>query len=169
MAAEPTLETYNHDVAGVMHRIKRFQYELYKSVSSGGAFVNSFDQARWAVYLDAVDTYLNHVMAQPQLDLPESHPRKIMLSLVPDEEIMAVENESIRDVLYLLQLMMVEACNSQSSRMGAGLLPFDNNRVRALNEKARRLLIDYVAQVQPLDLPESSPSRALSGSGKSGV
>jgi len=92
-----------------------------------------------------------------------------MLSLVPDEEIMAVENESIRDVLYLLQLMMVEACNSQSSRMGAGLLPFDNNRVRALNEKARRLLIDYVAQVQPLDLPESSPSRALSGSGKSGV
>ena len=164
-----TLETYNHDVSGIVHRVKRFQFELFKSVSSGGAFVNEFDQARWAKYLDAVDVYLNHVIAQPQIDLPESHPRKIPIDLMPDEVITTVENESIRDVIYYLQLMMIECCDSQSSRMGAGLLPFDESRVRALNEKACRLLNDYVAAVQPLDLPESSPTRVMSGSGQGGI
>lgn len=163
------LETYNHDVSGIVHRVKRFQYELFKSASSGGAFVNTFDQARWAKYLDAVDTYVDHVVAQPQVDLPETHPRKIIMDLMPDDAITTVENESIRDVIYYLQLMMLEAADSQSSRMSAGLLTFDENRIRALNEKARRLLNDYVAQVQPLDLPESSPTRAMSGAGKSGV
>lgn len=164
-----SLETYNHDVSGIVHRIKRFQFELYKSVSSGGAFVNQFDQERWAKYLDAVDVYVNHVVGQPQVDLPESHPRKIAIDLMPDEEIVTVENESIRDVVYYLQLAMIECCNSQSSRMGAGLLSFDEARVRSIIEKSRRLLNDYVAQVQPLDLPESSPTRSMSGSGKTGV
>ena len=71
------LDTYNHDIAGIARRSHRFIYEMFKCVSSGGAFVNTFDQNRWASYLDATDTYIDHVVAQPQLDLPESHPRKI--------------------------------------------------------------------------------------------
>jgi len=161
--------TYNHDISGIARRIHRFGFELYKSVSSAGAFTNEFDQKRMGEYLDATDVYLNHVVAQPQLDLPESHPRKIEVDLQPDDEILAIENESLADAIYYLKLANVELLNSQSSRMGAGLLPFDERRARALVEKARRLLVDYIAVVQPLDLPESSPTREMSGQGKLGV
>ena len=163
------LESYNHDISGIACRLHRFMVELYKSVSSSGSFTNSFDQARWADYLNAADVYISHVTNQPQLDLPESHPRLIAIDCMPDVEITAIENESIRDCLYYLKLAMIEACDSQSSQMGAGLLPFDESRVRALIEKSRRLLNDYVAVVQPLDLPESSPTRPLSGPGQTGV
>lgn len=163
------MTTYNHDVAGVARRVHRFMFELFKSVSSSGAFVNEFDQKRWADYLDAADTYISHAVAQPQLDLPESHPRQITVELLPDEEIKSVENESIIDAMYLLKLANIELLDSQSSRMGAGLLPFDEARARALISKCRRLLTDYVQQVQPLDLPESSPARPMSGQGQRGV
>lgn len=162
-------QTYNHDVAGILRRVHRFMYELYKSVSAGGAFVNQFDQARWNQYLDAIDIYVDHVVAQPQLDIPESHPRKIEVVLLPDEEIRNVENESLIDGMYYLKLLCVEVADSQSSRMGAGLLSFDEARIRALVSKGRNLLQQYVAQVQPLDLPESSPAREMSGQGQRGI
>ena len=162
-------DTYNHDVAGIARRIHRFTFELYKCVSSAGAFTSEFDQVRWSQYLDATDAYCDHVIAQPQVDLPESHPRKIEVELLPDEQIKSVENESIIDAMYLLKLSSIEVLNSQSSRMAAGLLPFDESRVRALISKCRHLLTDYVAIVQPLDLPESSPTRPLSGDGLRGV
>lgn len=169
MAEEVVVKTYNHDVAGVVRRTHRFIYELYKAQSASGAFTNSFDQARWGSYLDALDIYINHVVAQPQVDLPESHPRIIETMLMPDEEIKSVENESLIDAMTYLKLACIEIANSQSSRMSSGLLPFDEARCRALVEKCRRLLVDYVQQVQPLDLPESSPSQVMSGSGKTGV
>jgi hypothetical protein len=164
-----TKQTYNHDVSGICRRMHRFTYELYKCVSAGGAFVNEFDQDRWGQYLDAADVYISHCVAQPQLDLPESHPRLIDVELLPDEQIMSVENESIVDAMYLMKLSIVELMDSQSSRMGAGLLPFDERRARALISKARHLLNDYVAVVQPLDLPESSPAHAMSGEGQKGI
>lgn len=163
------METYNHDVSGICSRLTRFSVELYKSVSSGGAFTNEFDQQRWSDYLDAADRYIDHIVGQPQIDAPESHPRKITLDCLPDVEILAVENESIRDCLYYLKLATFETANSQSSRMAAGLLPFDESRCRAMIEKSRRLLVDYVTVIQPLDLPESTPSRTMSGSGKTGI
>lgn len=163
------LDTYNHDVAGIARRVHRFTFELYKCVSSAGAFTNEFDQDRWGSYLDATDVYVDHVVAQPQLDLPESHPRKISVVLLPDETILSVENESIVDAMYLLKLAIVEVLNSQSSRMASGLLPFDEKRVRAIVSKCRHLLTDYVATVQPLDLPESSPTKLMSGEGLKGI
>lgn len=164
-----TMETYNHDCAGVLRRVHRFTYELYKSVSSSGAFVNAFDQSRWGQYLDAIDSYLDHVVAQPQIDAPESHPRKITVDLLPDEDISGVENESIVDAMYYLKLACIEVANSQSSRMAAGLLPFDEARCRALVAKSRNLLTQYVSSVQPLDLPESSPAKVMSGPGRTGI
>jgi len=161
--------TYNHDVAAICNRVTRFVTELYKSVSSGVSLVNQFDQERWGRYLDATDIYITHIQAQPQLDLPESHPRMIEINCLSDEDILAVENESIKDALYYFKLAQVELMNSQSGRLAAGLISFDEKRCRALIEKSRRLLEDYVKQVTPLDLPESSPQREMTGPGKQGV
>lgn len=160
--------TYNHDVAGLYRRINRFIVEILKSVSSGGSQVNTFDQTRLQSYIGAIRAYQNWVMAQPQLDLPETHPRVIQLEPAPSipEE---VENESVRDVVYMLELARDELVNGQTSRNPSGMVSFDAARLTAVVDKVEALLVSYVQTVTPLDLPESSPSRVLSTSGLTGV
>ena len=161
--------TYNHDVAGLCTRIHRFIVEMKKSVSSGTAQVNTFDQERLGAYLQAVRTYRDWILGQPQLDLPETHPRMLDIPLLPDDDVDNIENESLRDVARLLKLAILELANSQSSRHASGLIPFDANRLTALVEKTQALLDGYIHTVDPLDLPESSPAHAMSGAGKGGV
>lgn len=160
--------TYNHDVAGLYRRINRFIFEILKSVSSAGSQVNTFDQTRLQSYIGAIRAYQAWVMAQPQLDLPETHPRVIQLEpapVVPAE----VENESVRDVVYMLELARDELVNGQTSRNPSGMVSFDAARLTAVIDKVEQLLISYVQVVTPLDLPESSPSRVLSSAGLLGV
>lgn len=160
--------TYNHDVAGLYRRVNRFIVELLKSVSSVGSQVNEFDQTRLSSYIGAIRSYHAWVAAQPQLDLPETHPRAIQLEappVVPNE----VENESVRDVVYLMEIARDELVNGQSSRNGSGLVSFDSARLTAIVDKIEALLLSYIQNVTPLDLPESSPSRIMVTSGQVGV
>ena len=160
-------EVMNHDVAGMCRRINRFIVELHKSVSSSIHGMNKFDQERLATYLMAIKAYRGWVVAQPQLDLPETHPRAIELGPNPDTS--AIENEAIRDVMTLMELCRDELIHSQSSRAPAGLLIFDDRRAMALVEKCEAFLTVYIQGVQPLDMPESSPAQPMSGPGLGGV
>ena len=163
------VQTYNHDVAGLCTRIHRFCVELKKSVSSGTSMVNSFDQGRMGTYLNAVRVYRDWVVAQPQLDLPETHPRILDVALMPDDDVDAIENESLRDACRMFKLAILELSYSQSSRHASGLIRFDEGRLTAIIEKVQALLDQYISQVDPLDLPESSPAYVMSGPGKTGI
>ncbi len=157
----------NHDIVGLHARMNRFITEMYKSVSSTNSGYNSFDMARSLDYLNAIDQYHAWVVAQPQLDLPETHPRKYELetnAVVED-----VENESVNDLIRLMVLTRDELTNSQSARNAAGLIGFDSIRLSATVSKARHFLTDYVQIIQPLDFPESSPQSAVSGPGRQGI
>ncbi len=157
----------NHDIAGLHARINRFIVELFKSVSSGTSQVSAFDQERLSTYLDSIDGYHAWVIGQPQLDLPETHPRPIELeanAVVGD-----VENESVNDVIRLMQITRDELVNSQSARDGSSLNKFDSGRLTAVVEKVRKFLETYIAKITPLDLPESSPQAEQSGSGRTGI
>ena len=158
---------YNHDVAGICRRINRFLEELVKSVSSGVQLMNEFDQKRIMSYLQAIATYRDWITAQPQLDLPETHPRTIEIG--PDAEVPVVENEATRDLLNLLQLARDELVNSQSARLPSGLVGFDEGRLTAIVNKANNFLVSYVQKTQPVDMPESSPSYIITGAGKTGI
>lgn len=159
--------TYNHDVAGLYRRVNRFILEMLKSVSGGGSQTNQFDQGRLQSYIDAIRAYKNWVENQPQLDLPETHPRAIALEESPATD--KLENESVRDVIYLLELARDELVNSQSSRNGAGFMSFDGNRFAAVVDKTEQLLQTYIATITPLDLPESTPMRDITEHGHTGV
>ena len=163
------ITVYNHDVAGICTRVHRFIVEVKKCVSAGMAQVNAFDQVRLAKYLDAVDAYVDWVVSQPQLDLPETHPRLLEVTLMPDDDVENIENESLRDVARMFKLAILEVSASQSARAGSGLVSFDEVRVRAVVTKIRALLTNYIANIDPLDLPESSPAYPMSGHGKGGV
>jgi hypothetical protein len=157
----------NHDVAGIARRINRFIDELQKSVSSESSQINAYDLERSRTYLKAVEEYHNWVMSQPQLDLPETHPRQINVEDGP--ALVSVENESLTDLVYMLALTRDEVLNGQSARQGSGLVIFDSNRLMAIVQKMNAFLETYVSEVTPLDLPESSPMRSGAQDGRAGI
>lgn len=158
---------YNQDVLGLINRINRFIEESTKSVSSGLSYSNEFDLNRLKSYLNAIDSYHNWIRSQPQLDMPETAPKGYQLE--PNPEVPDLENEDINDLVRLFLVARDELVNSQSARMGCSMVVQDSARLTAIIQKARAFLTDYVEQVQPLDLPESSPANPLSGSGRQGV
>lgn len=159
--------TYNHDISGLYRRFNRFIMELHYSVSSGGSQVNRFDQERLMTYIDAIRAYQGWIVGQPQLDLPETHPKEYPLN--PTPEVQDLENESIVDFIRLLEVARDEIVSSQSSRDAAGLKIFDNARLTANIDKVEAFLNQYVQEVTPLDLPETSPQTSMSGPGHTGV
>lgn len=164
--AQPTF-TYNHDISGLYRRFNRFITEMVFSVSSGGSQVNSFDQVRLSNYIAAIRSYQDWVESQPQLDLPETHPKEY--PLVPTPEVPDLENESVVDFVNLLVVARDELVSSQSTRDAAGLKPFDSVRLTANINKLDAFLNTYVQDVTPLDLPESSPQTEMTGSGSTGI
>lgn len=163
---EPSV-SYNLDITYVNNKLCRYAGEVIKSVSSSVAHVNEFDMARALKYLGDLDAAVAYVLAQPQLDMPESHPTAHPLEPMPVMPDM--ENDELDHVVRLLNAARLELINSQSSRMAAGLLPFDANRVTSLVAKNRQWLTTYVQERSPMDLPETSPQEPMTGSGKGGV
>lgn len=157
----------NQDIAGFHSRINRAIVEVYKSVSSGVVDYREADKTRVLSYLRAIDEYHNWVIDQPQLDLPESHPKEYVLDNNPAPTV--VENDAANDIIRILEAGREELVNSQSARLPAGLITFDSERSFAIIDKVRKLIEDYIDKVQPIDLPESSPQRGRSGIGRTGI
>ena len=167
MAATNAQITYNHDISGFHRRINRFIVELRQSVSSSVSLVNTFDKKRMATYIDSLRSYQSWVTAEPEMDLPDTHPRKYALEENPGIE--DLENESVVDAIHLLEVTRDELVRSQSSRLGAGLISHDNIRLTANIDKLDSFLTSYIEEITPLDLPESSPQTEMSGEGQTGV
>ena len=158
---------YNLDATYLADKIARYAGEVQMSVSSNVAFVNEFDMARLQQYLTDIDRAVSYINDQPQLDLPESHP--MVHQIQPFPTMRDMESDEWDHVVRLLRSGYIELVNSQSARLGAGLMPFDSRRITALVAKCRQWLNDYVAERSPMDLPETSPQQAMSPAGKSGV
>ena len=158
---------YNYEIKGLHSRINRFIMEVWKSVSSGTSQTNAADKVRLASYFDAIDFYRKWMIAQPEIDAPETHPRDFELEENP--EVTDVENESSNDVIHMLQTTRDELVNSQSARLGAGLNKFDAGRLESMVTKMRNFLANYMIPLTPIDLPESSPKEESSGAGLKGI
>jgi len=164
--ADP-VQTYNDDIAGLYARINRFIVEVIKSLSANVADFGDFDTKRLRSYLDALVIYLDWVVGEPQMDYPETHPKVLVLPEPP--VIPEIENPQVEDIVRLFVRLRDELIHSQSSRLPSGLVEFDNVRARRTVERAGRYLEDYIVQVSPVDLPESSPKAAMTGPGRPGV
>jgi len=167
VAADAPVVVYNHDVAGLQRRINRFIVEMVKSVSNSGSLMNDFDQKRLESYLSAIRAYVSWITSQPFLDLPETSPRIYTLDSNPTWDM--VENEGIIDIVRMMELSRDEIVNSQSARNASGLSKFDEARIVAIVDKIEAFLKNYIQTITPLDMPESSPMRVASSSGKTGV
>lgn len=157
----------NQDIAGLHARLNRFLREAHKSASSGLSAITTPDMARFKSYLNAVTVYQTWVVGQPELDLPETHPRVYTLEANP--AITDVNNEAVNDFLRMLENTRDELTNAASARRAAGLSGFDSQRLTDNVTKAMSFLVDYVEPITPLDLPETSPDAVSSGSGTTGI
>jgi len=155
------------DIVGIVKRIDRFTKELHKSQSAGLAETNQFDIGRLNQYLSALRAYRAWVVSQPQLDLPESSPCKYDLDPQPAYE--PIDNEAVADIVRMLVRARMEIISSQSARRSVGLVSFDDQRLMAVVERVQAFLNNYILQVQPIDLPESSPIYDMGGPGSTGV
>lgn len=158
---------YNLDVTYLADKLARYAGEVQMSVSSNVAFVNEFDMARLQAYLTDIDAAVAYILNQPQLDMPESHP--MLHPVEPFPEVRNLESDEWDHVVRLLRAGYIELVNSQSARLGAGLMPFDAKRITSLIAKTRQWLNDYVSKRSPMDLPETSPQQAMSPAGSAGV
>jgi hypothetical protein len=158
---------YNLDVTYLADKIARYAGEVQHSVSSNVAHVNVFDMERLQNYLTDIDFAISYITSQPQLDLPESHP--MLNAIQPFPDMRDMESDEFDHVVRLLRSGYIELVNSQSARLGAGLMGFDARRVTALVAKTRAWLNDYVSKRSPMDLPETSPQQLMSPPGRSGV
>lgn len=160
---------FNHDICGLVNRIQRFLVEIAYSKSAGVSMYSSHDIVRLKKYLSALKGYKAWIIEQPQLDLPETHPRQYACD---DDPVMPlIESESVRDIVRMLEAVRDELKGSQSARMPSGLLPFDDTRFTAVVSKVELFLTNYVENdaAEPLDLPESSPQRTMPPSGAQGT
>lgn len=161
-----TNRTANTDVDGFVRRANRYIIEVAKSQSSGVSGTMSFDVLRAKSYIVGLRKYVAYITSQPLLDLPETGPTEI--DLPAKVEVPRMENDSSYDLCALLKLAVDEISDCQSSRIPTNLLPFDKLRVLAILDRADSFIETFIVIVDPLDVPETSPSVPSTGPGVRG-
>lgn len=164
--ARAAATTYNIDVHSIVRRYNRVLYEVAKAQSSGVSFTNPFDVTRLMSYISSMRNFQAWIVSQPLLDCPETGPTE--MDLPENPKMPMLENESMMDVINLIEIARDEVSNSQSARMPTNLIKFDYDRQQSYLAKIEQLLT-YVASSEPLDLPESSPMADVTGPGRIGV
>lgn len=148
------MQVSNMHIAGMLNRLVIFRNELDKSASKGVHSMRTPDVNRLETYLNALNTYKTHVMAQDPLDLPHWHDRLITVADMPEP--IETENPSLLDIIYLLEAMYTELAKSQSNDLPSGLVPFDSSRFDAQYTNLIAFINDYVRVATPLDMPEAA-------------
>lgn len=160
------MQTHNHDVRMVHNEYCRYIEETLKAQSANLAMIRDADKNRLLSYLDRMVQILDWIVAQPQVDLPESHPDIYELQEYPP--LTKVENESLNMLATLFDLARKENANSSSSRAPSGMVSFDESRQRQYISKARNLLV-MSDSISPVDFPESSPRADSITDGRLGI
>lgn len=156
-------KTYNDDVLGIVKRIDRVIKEVHKAASANVLAWREADRKRIDGYIKYIVGYKAWATSQPEIDVPETHPEAQDLPALA--ELAPCENESIDDVLRQLKTMRAELVGSQSNRLPNSMFKHDVGRFDSYIAKLKKYLTEYVDVVQPLDMPESSPGRSVTGSG----
>jgi len=157
----PVTYTYNHDVQSLSDKINRYIIEVGLSESANIHIVNEFDLARFNSYLEGIRVMQAWINSTPQLDLPNTYPRKFCLAMVQD--VPTMESDSARMLIRLLELMRDELIRGQSSRAASGLNVYDDTRLTSTISKVQALL-DTTSD-SGMDYPNSSPLTNVVGTG----
>lgn len=158
---------FNQDVVLFYDRVSRYIVEVQDSQSSDTSEAKSADVVRWRAYITELRRLIAWVQSQPDLDLPETHPRQFPLR--PLVELQDIENDPARQLVRLFVAAIYECVNGQSARQAVGYIKPDEGRMVAILDRCDSLINDYIVPTAPQDLPESSPRSPMGERGLTGV
>ena len=146
----------NLHARSVIERADASIVNALKCESANSQQLKPHDERRLRSYVAELSEYLDWVASRPLLDLPKSHPNKMVLDYVGQDENRHIQNRSLRDFAALFEAIIIETAESETAMLASGFQPYDLTRVRALLEQAKQL-IDFMVASEPVDKPESSP------------
>lgn len=162
-----TIQTKNLDIASLIRRLDRSLVEVTKSQSSVVTGMLPFDFNRLESAIMMLESYAAFASGLPFMDTPETTP--VLLNVECYGTIPPIENDSAWDMAQLIDTMMLELANSQSSNIGNGFLPpHDLLRFTSFIQRLKNLIAHAKAR-EPVDYPESSPRADSTGAGVTGI
>jgi len=146
--------TYNTDVLTLADRYNRFIAEAYLSESASIHHILDADLARFNGFNAQVRSAQGWINIQPQTDNPSTYPR--FQEINSWDSVPTIENDGLRTMIRGLEIARDELIMCQSSRIGSGLLPKDNDRLTA-NIDRTQALIDIVPDYDGSDYVATTP------------
>jgi len=160
-------KTFNIDIVGICNRIVRYIEELQHFASGNAAEVFPADLVRIKSYLSGLRTFHDTIQSLARMDYVETNAQLEPLRALPSQA--DLENESLNDMVRYLMRAHIELSNSSSARDSSKLNKFDSARFLASITRAETFAAQYIEQVTPLDMPNSSPRAAAVGEGLVGI
>ena len=149
--------TLNMDIASLVRYLDRYIIELMDSTSSSTTDVRNADKIRLTSYIDALKKRKLAIFDQPELDCPKTNRVSYELPELP--EIKPMDNDMIKDVIELLVMIRQEVAQAPGSvNMPNGYTLPDSIRFDVYVTKLEQYVATFLEPVEPLDLPETSPS-----------
>ncbi len=166
--------TRNPSIEKFCNVIARYQYELYKSGSSGqGSVVEPRDQEVLQTYLDDLMAQLKLMKSEPRVYAPQSVNRKMFEVRAPEVPLdnLELENDNVKMCIRHLEMCRIEAVDSESSGQMSSIAAFDLRTLEDGIAYAQRFLTDYLGnkELQPVPLPKSTPRDTTTGVGRQGI
>lgn len=159
--------TYNIDIVGLCNRLGRYIEELQSFASGNTGEVYPADLTRIKSYLSGMRTYHDAIQGMARMDYVETNAKMEVLRPLPAQ--VDLENESLNDMVRYLMRAHMELTNSASARDSSKLNKYDSARFLASIDRAEVFAAQYIEQVTPLDMPNSSPRAAAVQEGKVGI
>ena len=149
-------EVLNIHARGIIERADAAVVNALKSESANLNALRPHDETRFRNVIRELRSYIGWAVSEPLLDLPKSHPTPLELEHVGQEESRKIVNRSVRDFAALFELLIKEVSESETAHAGSGINQFDLSRITAILDQAESL-VDFMAQVEPIDRPETFP------------
>jgi hypothetical protein len=159
-----TIKTNNHDVAGLVRRLDRALVEVTKSQSTAISGSLPFDVTRLRSFIFSARSYISWASGEPFIDAPASTP--VYIEVPCYGEVLEMDNDSAWDTAVLLDTAIQELQAADSGRISNGFpVAADRVRIEALLTRIEQLVNNFMATVEPMDYPESSPRAPSTGQG----
>lgn len=150
-------ETCNQDVAMINNRLNTYIDEIMLSQSKDQKEkVLADDAARITIWVENTKKLFDMLNAQPQLDLPKTHPTKQRMTEDPDNSA-GLTNMILNDLIQLFEGWRNELRRSGSSLLPSAFNEDDADRFDRFYTKIKQYLA-YLVDVGEIDNPETSKS-----------
>ena len=125
--------TRNPSIEKFCNVIARYEFELYKSGSSGqGSVVEARDREVLGTYYKDLNAQLDMMKAEPRVYAPQSVNRKMYQVREPEvpHDNLELENDNLKMCIRHLEMSILEAVDSESTGQVSSAADFDLRSLR---------------------------------------